>query len=86
MAEVRMIMDQVMDAPFNAPIIASETQRHRLHKLQLRCIAEIRLLSRKLSEFHQSAYRQTLEQRLEQLHQRYQFYQAQLSNLSGMTA
>lgn len=79
-------MDQVLESPFNTPVISSETQRHRLHKLQLRCIAEIQLLSRKLNEFHQSTCRKTLEQRLEQLHQRYQFYQAQLSNLSGMTA
>jgi hypothetical protein len=54
----------------------------RLHKLQVRCVQEIRLLNKKLNEFHQQASRNTLQQRLKELQQRQTFYQAQLTSLT----
>lgn len=59
-----------------------EVHVKRLHKLQGRCLQEIRLLNKKMEEFHQQASRKNLEQRLMELQQRQQFYQAQLSRLT----
>lgn len=58
-----------------------EAYQQRLHKLQVRCVQEIRLLNKKLNEFHQQACRQTLQQRIQELQQRQRFYQTQLAGL-----
>lgn len=62
-----------------------EVYRERLYKLQVRCVQEIRLLTRKLNDFQQQACRQTLQQRIQELQQRQQFYQAQLTSLAFCT-
>ncbi|ONG41272.1 hypothetical protein BKE30_05705 [Alkanindiges hydrocarboniclasticus] len=60
-----------------------EVYLERLHKLQVRCVQEIRLLNKKLNEFHQQACRHTLQQRIQELQQRQKFYQAQLTSLTA---
>lgn len=59
-----------------------EVYRERLYKLQVRCVQEIRILNKKLNEFHQQASRYTLQQRIQELQQRQKFYQAQLTSLT----
>ncbi|TEU24197.1 hypothetical protein [Alkanindiges illinoisensis] len=59
-----------------------EVYRERLYKLQVRCVQEIRILNKKLNEFHQQASRHTLQQRIQELQQRQKFYQAQLTSLT----
>lgn len=62
-----------------------EVHQERLYKLQVRCVQEIRILNKKLNEFHQQASRHTLQQRIQELQQRQQFYQAQLTSLAFCT-
>ena len=50
-----------------------EVYRERLYKLQVRCVQEIRILNKKLNEFHQQASRHTLQQRIQELQLRQKF-------------
>ena len=59
-----------------------EAYQQRLYKLHVRCVQEIRLLNKKLNEFHQQASRHTLQQRIQELQQRQKFYQVQLTSLT----